>query len=398
MEMRRAERELRRAQAEAERGFQMSQCYSCGLITQWGGVALQSKWQKQAKSLQYQITNLTNQYASTSEYLTKELLRNYEFVVQNVKAEKKARYKIIESKNEKFYEKQLDILETKDFKVAYNIDPQDKNYDSLINQYNNADDLTRWQNRKIANLSSQSLYDKINLIKNPREISGKNELYASLDIEYKKKKKSVFGNLFSFGSKKNKRKKSSSLSKSSYELKDERFKSVVIIRTESGLGSGFFISKDEILTNYHVVEGSMSISIIDKNKKKSSAILIKKDLKRDLALLKTNMKGSPVSFFSGQLKQGEMVEALGHPKGRKFSLTKGWISAVREESSIYNASENPNVLYIQTDAAINSGNSGGPLFYKNKVVGVNTQKLAGKSIEGMNFAVHFSEVQKFLSQ
>ena len=169
-------------------------------------------------------------------------------------------------------------------------------------------------------------------------------------------------------------------------------------QTSSGMGSGFFISKDEILTNYHVVEDALSISIIDRNKRKSSAVVIKKDLKRDLALLKTNMKGKPVIFYDGQLKQGEMVEALGHPKGRKFSLTKGWISAVRKESSTYSVSGSGDVLFIQTDAAINPGNSGGPLFYKDRVVGVNTQGLHKDSTEGMNFAVHFSEVKKFLSQ
>ena len=93
-----------------------------------------------------------------------------------------------------------------------------------------------------------------------------------------------------------------------------------------------------------------------------------------------------------------MVEALGHPKGRKFSLTKGWISAIRNESSTYNVGSSDNVLFIQTDAAINPGNSGGPLFHKNKVVGVNTQGLHKDSTEGMNFAVHFSEVQNFLSK
>lgn len=105
----------------------------------------------------------------------------------------------------------------------------------------------------------------------------------------------------------------------------------MVVKTGSGMGSGFFISDDEIITNYHVVEGAMSISIIDKNNNKSSAVVVKKDLKRDLALLKTNMTGKPVNFYNGQLKQGEMVEALGHPKGRKFSLTKGWISAIRKE-------------------------------------------------------------------
>ena len=93
-----------------------------------------------------------------------------------------------------------------------------------------------------------------------------------------------------------------------------------------------------------------------------------------------------------------MVEALGHPKGRKFSLTKGWISAIRKESSVYSATGTPDVLFIQTDAAINKGNSGGPLFLGNKVVGVNTQGLNKEDTEGMNFAVHFSEAQKFLNK
>ena len=65
-----------------------------------------------------------------------------------------------------------------------------------------------------------------------------------------------------------------------------------------------------------------TITVTNKANKRASAVVIKKDLKRDLALLKTNFVGKPVTFFDGQLKQGELVEALGHPKGRKFSLTK----------------------------------------------------------------------------
>ena len=119
------------------------------------------------------------------------------------------------------------------------------------------------------------------------------------------------------GSKSNSNKKTASLtnkSSSNYEQKDARFDSVVIVKTEKGLGSGFFISRDEIITNYHVIENAMSISVTDKFKKRSSAVVVKKDLKRDLALLKTNSTGKPVTFYDGQLKQGEMVEALGHPK------------------------------------------------------------------------------------
>ena len=396
MEMRRAERELNRALAEAERGFQMSQCYSCGLVTQWGGVALQKKWQTRAKELQNQITRLTNEYADTPEYLSKEILRSYNYVVQNVEAKKSAIFKIIQSNNKKYLEKQVVVDENKDFKIAYNINPNDKNYESLLNKYNLKEDLANWQNQKIQNISIKSFIDKINEQQSFKEINGTKQLYASLNLG-KESGGSLFGSLFDFNKKKNK-KKSNSLSKSKYETKDKRFDSVVVIKTEEGMGSGFYVSSNEILTNYHVVEGAMNITITDRYKKKSSAVLIKKDLKRDLALLKTNLSGNPVNFYSGQLQQGEMVEALGHPKGRKFSLTKGWVSAIRKESSTYEASNQKNVLFIQTDAAINPGNSGGPLFYKNRVVGVNTQGLSKEVSEGMNFAVHFSEVEKFLSE
>ena len=167
-------------------------------------------------------------------------------------------------------------------------------------------------------------------------------------------------------------------------------------RTNAGLDNVNIYSK--MLT--HDVGDRTIVIVTSGNLGTSQAVYnsIKKDLKRDLALLKTNMIGEPVSFYTGKLKQGEMVEALGHPKGKKWSLTKGWISAIRNESSTYNSTGSSNVLFIQTDAAINQGNSGGPLFFKDKVVGVNTQGLSKDASEGMNFAVHFSEVKEFLSQ
>ena len=396
-EMRRTERELQRAQAESERGFQMSQCISCGLITQWGGIALQEKWQNEGAKLQRRLNNLISSYSNTPDYLEKELLRSYSYLVQNIEAEKKAIYQVVQFKNNKLFEKNVFIESNKSFKVAYNIDPQDKKYESLLNKYSTTNEVTNWQNQKIKGISIDELINLIDKENNFRDISTKNELYALLNFNVEEEL-SWWEKLLGT-SKKKSNKKSVSLNSgsSSFEEKDERFDSVVIVKTENGLGSGFFISKDEILTNYHVIENSSSISVTDKNKKRSSAIVIKKDLRRDLALLKTNSTGKPVKFFEGQLKQGEMVEALGHPKGRKFSLTKGWISAIRKESSVYSATGTPDVLFIQTDAAINPGNSGGPLFYKDRVVGVNTQGLHKDSSEGMNFAVHFSEVNQFLS-
>ena len=398
-EMRKTERELQRAQAEAERGFQMSQCISCGLITQWGGIALQEKWQNEGAKLQTRLNNLISSYSNTPDYLEKEMLRNYNYLVQNVDAEKKAIYQIFQFRNQNLIEKNITVKSNKNFKIAYNIDPQDKKFENLINKYSSSEQITNWQNQKIKNISLNEFMNLINNQSEFKEIVNKKELYASLNFSVEEEL-SWWEKLLG-GSKSNYNKKktlSTNNSSSNFEKKDIRFDSVVIVKTEKGLGSGFFISKDEIITNYHVIENSMSISITDKYKKRSSAVVIKKDLKRDLALLKTNTTGKPVKFFEGQLKQGEMVEALGHPKGRKFSLTKGWISAIRKESSVYNATNTPDVLFIQTDAAINPGNSGGPLFYRDRVIGVNTQGLHKDSTEGMNFAVHFSEVEKFLSQ
>ena len=399
MEIRRAERELQTAQRNEQDGFARSQCMSCGLLVQWGGLAIQSKWQKTGRALQNRIVNLTNSYSSTPDYLEKEILQSYSYVVQNVKAEKSALFKVILSKDNKYIEKNISINKDKTFKVAYNIDPQDKKYETLLNKYTNTDQVTRWQNQKFDNISLEKLTGLIDQETSFKEIPGKKELYASLNFEYEEESTSWFSGFFDFFKSDDKKTASlSNKSSSKYEAKDVRFDSVVIVKTENGLGSGFFISKDEILTNYHVIENATSISVTDVNGKRSSAVVIKKDLRRDLALIKTNIIGKPVEFYVGQLKQGEMVEALGHPKGRKFSLTKGWISAIRKESGGYSATNEKNVLFIQTDAAINHGNSGGPLFYKDKVVGVNTQGLSKKKTEGMNFAVHFSEVNKFIAK
>ena len=290
MEIRRAEREQQQALRRAEDGFRKSQCYSCGLITQWGGVAIQSKWNNVAKELQSRIVSLTNSYSTTPDYLEKEVLRSYNYLVQNIKAEKKAIYQVVQFKNGKYLQKNISVDENKSFKVAYNIDPQDKKYENLINKYSDNQQVTNWQNKKLKNTSLEKLLTKIDNQEVFTEIMGKKELYASLNFEYVEEKELSWWERLLGGSKKE-GKKTASLSNNSssgYEEKDVRFDSVVIVKTENGLGSGFFISKDEILTNYHVIENATSISVTDKYKNRSSAVVIKKDLRRDLAILKTN--------------------------------------------------------------------------------------------------------------
>lgn len=407
-EINRIEAELRSAERDyliAERNFQIGTSSAtnydpyggwASVINQWAGLAQQAQAGKQRDDAKRRFEHWSQKLSSTPMYLEKERMGSYNYDVVSIKSEKKSVYDVLSYNNDNFFYKNLDINETKTFQIVYGLNPQDKKYNTLSKKYSNEQELSKWSNSKINDLSVESLKTKIQTSEEFSKLESKRIAYKYLGQDIKEQ--SFWSNLFSFNNDKNKGKQTASLTnQSSYETKDERFESVVVVKTGSGMGSGFFISDDEIITNYHVVEGAMSISIIDKNNNKSSAVVVKKDLKRDLALLKTNMTGKPVNFYNGQLKQGEMVEALGHPKGRKFSLTKGWISAIRKESSTYSMSDSGDVLFIQTDAAINPGNSGGPLFYKDKVVGVNTQGLHKDVSEGMNFAVHFSEVNKFLS-
>ena len=126
--------------------------------------------------------------------------------------------------------------------------------------------------------------------------------------------------------------------------------------------------------------------------------IVKSDVRLDLALIKVEARGEPVNFYnSNEIRLGEEVEAIGHPSGLEFSITRGVVSGIRKLKSGYDTG-GKEVLFIQTDAAINPGNSGGPLFLKNKVIGVNNQKLVAKAVEGLGFAIHFSEIENFLRE
>jgi len=143
--------------------------------------------------------------------------------------------------------------------------------------------------------------------------------------------------------------------------------------TSEGQGSGFIITSDgEVVTNYHVIDGGTNIDIEFNNGEKYSAKILGTDPETDLALLKiqANRQFKSVSFYQGKkLRIGDWVVAIGNPFGIGQSTSLGVISAIgrkRVDSGAF-------VEYIQTDATINRGNSGGPLFNLNgDVVGVNS--------------------------
>lgn len=169
-------------------------------------------------------------------------------------------------------------------------------------------------------------------------------------------------------------------------------------RRSSALGSGFVISEDGfIVTNNHVIEGADEINIEFFNGDELTAELIGTDPNTDIALLKVNADGPlpHVPFGNSDTSRvGDWVIAMGNPLGQGFSVSAGIVSARnRALSGTYDD-------YIQTDAAINRGNSGGPLFNMDgEVIGVNTAILSpnGGSI-GIGFSMASNVVTRVVDQ
>ena len=170
------------------------------------------------------------------------------------------------------------------------------------------------------------------------------------------------------------------------------------VKEQEGLGSGFIINEDGyVVTNYHVINGAQEVKVIFSDGKEVNAKVVNYDAERDIAVIKitddVKMPGIAQLGDSSTVKAGEEVIAIGNPLGKEFSstVTKGIVSSPNRKMK----TENGNVLdYIQTDTAINSGNSGGPLINtKGEVIGINTAKKVGEDIEGIGFAIPINEVK-----
>ncbi len=172
--------------------------------------------------------------------------------------------------------------------------------------------------------------------------------------------------------------------------------------TLAGTGSGFVLSADGyVLTNYHVVEGASAVTVTETDGDTHDATLVGYDQSNDVALLKVEATDLvPVTVGSSDsMLVGDMVVAIGNPLGELTSTTTvGYISGkdrtVNTDGSI--------IMMLQTDAAINSGNSGGPLFNMyGEVIGITSAKYSGStssgaSIEGIGFAIPMDDVMSMI--
>lgn len=196
------------------------------------------------------------------------------------------------------------------------------------------------------------------------------------------------------------------------ELVDRVRSSVVRISASTGggfgglgTGSGVMVDREgNILTNYHVIEGAQTVTVDLLDGTQARATVIGTDPGNDLAVIRAVLpadKIKPAAFGdSDRVRVGEPVFAIGNPFGLVFTVTSGIISGRERERSAIDGRPIRNV--IQTDAAVNPGNSGGPLFNaRGEVVGINTsiENPTGQRVfVGIGFAVPSNTATRFLPQ
>jgi len=169
-------------------------------------------------------------------------------------------------------------------------------------------------------------------------------------------------------------------------------------RRTNALGSGFIIDKDGlVVTNNHVIQGAEDIFVIVNGEKEYAAEIVGADPLSDIAVLKikSEEKFLPVNFGdSDSARVGDWVIAIGNPFGLGGTVTSGIISARNRSIGLSRYED-----YIQTDASINSGNSGGPLFdMKGDVIGINTAILGQSGSIGIGFSIPSNSAKKVIDQ
>ena len=169
------------------------------------------------------------------------------------------------------------------------------------------------------------------------------------------------------------------------------YQSVFTIKTGTALGSGFAIDKTHIITNAHVVQNEKTVSVFSYRDERLSAEVEKSDRQQDLAVLR--LKDAIVSPLEpaslNTVQNGDDIFTVGAPKSMAYTLTKGIVS--NRERSLYGTS------FIQIDAAVNEGNSGGPLLNaQGQVIGVNTLKIIDS--EGIALAIPIDRVIAFMQE
>ena len=243
--------------------------------------------------------------SSTKPTLNKPIYQPYEFnkAYINVTKEATVNYYIIDRLSNNYIKDSFDAQQTQNFTVAYNLKDKDKRRSKHLSDTNKEDDVDNFERQAIeVNLSDilRQFTEKIELNSLPNLVVVREQILADKNAAISEFEKNDF---------------------TAAPNNDPRFENVVIVyHPGGGLGSGFYVRDDLVMTNYHVIEGTKYVELRMFNGQETFGKVLEYDIRLDLALVKIQARGQPVAFFeSNVLPLGRTVEAIGHPEGLEFS-------------------------------------------------------------------------------
>ncbi|MDK9722188.1 MAG: serine protease [Rhodospirillales bacterium] len=319
---------------------------------------------------------------STPRMIEQPVYADYDYKMTQVAASKTmtVHYYAIDRVNRKYFKSTFDVAENARFAIPYQLDPRDPHKKEIESANKTETDLEAWEKQpstvKLSQLVDHYLGNAGASKPLPGLASLRTEMLADRNKAIAKVKEDTYTGSTRY---------------------DPRFDHVVVINNpDGGLGTGFFVRPDVVMTNHHVIEGAKFVELRLRDGQETFGKVLDVDVRLDLALVRVQTKGKPVKFYNrNELELGSTVDVIGHPRRLQYSISRGVVSAVRKEKSIQLGS-GQEVLFVQVDAAISPGNSGGPVFMNNEVVGVvDFTRTDGQNI---NFAIHYSEAQRFLRE
>lgn len=353
------------------------------------------------------VKQKANTLSSTPQTLTLPVYSQYAYQLVDISASKLARvdYHVIDVKDKKVFSSYFEIKDHEKFSISYGVEEKDPDRSSILRNSQKEDDVTAWEKKPVTvklselfhpkNLASAEVkpFTTVEMFLEPLA----SRKYASAAPVYGKGKdpKTV---VKGGGTETLVKADDSRTSRAeSGTIADERFDSVVIMKNANSIGAGFYVTPELVLTAYHVVDKANLVEMTFYDGTKTFGKVIDHDVRLDLALVKAQTAGKPVKIYTGSIKLGETVEAIGHPKGYEFTITRGVVSALRKQRSAA-IKANALVEFVQTDTPISPGNSGGPLFLKDAVIAVNDWVRVDKASQNLNFSVSYNEIRNYLNR
>jgi serine protease Do len=360
---------------------QSQYCYGLGCMGKIIAIAAADAKRQEAQD---ELQNVMSELSSTPTMIEVPIKATYQYRVGTVDASKTmtVHYYVIDKTNKNYFKSTFDITENERFEVAYGISGKDPDADNLAGKHDGEADVAAWEKAPSSVKLSQLI---------EHYLANQSKSRRMTDITALRKEMLEDRNTAIASYKENTYEESTA--------NDPRFDSVVAIYTkDGGLGSGFFIRPDIVMTNYHVVDENEFVELKMHDEQETFGKVIARDAVLDLALIKTQSRGKPARFYNkNKIELGSTVEVIGHPKGFEFSITRGVISAIRKGKSI-NLHQGSDVLFVQIDAATSNGNSGGPVFLEDYVISVISWIRVDQGAQNLNFSIHHSEAQRFLNE